>query len=519
MYTVEQFITSYAPYFTIACFIIMAIVFVLLLNYKKKFERFKEAQEKNQENMQMQTQNALQTLPKREEMATHLYGVTQQLTAHHDSLNRDLLLRFDAFDRRLDDVQKGNDEKALALQTSVENKLVQNEQRMEKLRETLENSVRALKTESSAQLEKMRETLENSVSSLKRDSSAQFDDMRKMLDEKLLQNENRIEKMRETLQNSVSELQKENAKKLDEMRQTVDEKLHSTLEKRLSESFSQVTNQLDLVSKGLGEMRALATGVGDLKKVLTNVKTRGIWGEMQLGMLLEQMLPKNQYEENVQINPKSNERVEYAIKLPGQKDEPVFLPIDAKFPIESYEKLMNAVEQGDTALIALCEKALANAIKTEAKRITKYILPPLTTDFAIMFLPTEGLYAEALRIRGLTEELQETHRIIVAGPTTLTALLTSLQVGFKTLAIEKSSSDVWKLLSAVKTDFARFTELLDVAQKRMQSASKSIEQASSRSRTITRKLKNVEEMDTLTATQLLDSGVVEEIEEIEIMEE
>ena len=328
-----------------------------------------------------------------------------------------------------------------------------------------------------------------------------------LLDDKLTANEQRIEKMRDTLSQSVARLQDENSKKLEEMRQTVDEKLHATLDRRLSESFSLVSERLEQVYKGLGEMQTLANGVGDLKRVLTNVKTRGVWGEMQLGALLEQVLSPGQYDENVAVVPGSAQRVEFAVKLPGRNEETVYLPIDAKFPVEDYERLLSALETGDKDAVSLATVALQNAIRTEGKRIaSKYIQPPHTTDFAIMFLPMEGLYAEALRIRGLAEEMQEKQRVIIAGPTTLTALLTSLQVGFRTLAIEKRSSEVWQLLSAVKTEFARFSDLLDTAQKRIHSVSTSIEQASRKSRTIARKLRDVEALDAGQAARMLETG-------------
>ena len=317
------------------------------------------------------------------------------------------------------------------------------------------------------------------------------------LDEKLTQNETRIERMRDTLNQSVSKLQEENSKKLEEMRLTVDEKLHATLDKRLGESFSLVSQRLEQVYKGLGEMQSLASGVGDLKKVLTNVKTRGVWGEMQLGALLAQVLSPNQYDENVAVAPGSAQRVEFAVKLPGQGENTVYLPIDSKFPIEDYERLLAAYDTGDQAVIAAATSALQTALKIEAKRIaSKYIVPPHTTDFAIMFLPIEGLYAEALRARGLTEELQEKLRIVVDGPTTLNALLTSLQVGFRTLAIEKRTDEVWQLLSAVKAEFGNFSKILDATQRKLHAASESIESASRKSRTIERKLRHVEALET-----------------------
>ena len=334
------------------------------------------------------------------------------------------------------------------------------------------------------------------------------------LDEKLSQNEGRMEKMRETLSQSVSQMQEENGKKLEEMRMTVDEKLHATLDKRLGESFSLVSQRLEQVYRGLGEMQSLASGVGDLKKVLTNVKTRGVWGEMQLGALLSQVLSPGQYEENVQVVPSSPLRVEFAVKLPGQGEGTVYLPIDSKFPIEDYERLLSAYDIGDPAVIQAAAGALQTTLRVEAKRIaSKYISPPHTTDFAVMFLPIEGLYAEALRTRGLAEELQEKYRIVVAGPTTLNALLTSLQVGFRTLAIEKRSGEVWQLLSAVKTDFSKFAGLLEATEKKLQSAAESIETATRKTRTIERRLRQVEALDAHQAAQMLSQGDEEGVQE------
>ncbi len=330
------------------------------------------------------------------------------------------------------------------------------------------------------------------------------------LDEKLTQNEARIEKMRDTLNQSVTHLQEENGKKLEEMRQTVDEKLHATLDKRLGESFSLVSQRLEQVYKGLGEMQTLAAGVGDLKKVLTNVKTRGVWGEMQLGTLLSQVLTPGQYDENVAVIPHASQRVEFAVKLPGREEGArIYLPIDSKFPIEDYERLLNAYDSGNQAEIAAASSALQNVLRVEAKRISgKYIAPPYTTDFAVMFLPIEGLYAEALRIRGLTEELQDKYRVVTAGPTTLNALLTSLQVGFRTLAIEKRSGEVWQLLSAVRTEFGKFAGLLETTERKLHAATESIESASRKTRTIERKLRRVEALDEGTAARLLSSDEV-----------
>jgi DNA recombination protein RmuC len=334
-----------------------------------------------------------------------------------------------------------------------------------------------------------------------------------VLDDKLTQNEQRIERMRETLQLNVSKMQTDNAQKLEEMRLTVDEKLHDTLDKRLGESFSLVNERLEQVYKGLGEMQNLANGVGDLKRVLTNVKTRGTWGEVQLGALLEQILAKAQYEENISVVPGSSERVEYAVRLPGQGEgKSVFLPIDAKFPMDAYVRLLTASESGDAEAVSVFALALQASVRNEAKRISrKYIAPPYTTDFAIMFLATEGLYSETLRSRGLVEELQMQHRIVIAGPTTLTALLNSLQIGFKTLAIEKRSSEVWQLLGAVKTEFSRYGQLLEQTQKRLAQASDSIQNAHKSTQKIERRLREVEALSSAQSMQVLGNEAEEEV--------
>lgn len=334
------------------------------------------------------------------------------------------------------------------------------------------------------------------------------------LDEKLTANDQRAEQLRAALSAGMEKLQRDNAEKLEKMRLTVDEKLHETLNRRLGESFSLVNERLEQVYKGLGEMQTLASGVGDLKRVLTNVKTRGIWGEVQLGALLSQILAPSQYAENVQVIPHSSERVEYAVILPGSaEDSQVFLPIDSKFPLESYERLLAAVEAGDPEAVNAASAALCAAVRTEAKRISrKYIGPPYTTDFAVMFLATEGLYAEVLRCRGLVEELQREQRILVAGPTTLTALLNSLQVGFRTLAIEQRSAEVWQLLGAVKTEFGRFGDLLDQTQQRLRQAGETIEKAAVRTRAINRRLRDVEALGGAQTEKLLSPSSRDEDE-------
>jgi len=311
----------------------------------------------------------------------------------------------------------------------------------------------------------------------------------------------------DTLVRVVSELTTVQRAQLEEMRHTVDEKLQSTLEQRLSASFEHVTTRLELVHKGLGEMQSLASGVGDLKRVLTNVKTRGTWGEVQLGALLEQVLLPEQYALNVATKPGSAERVEFAIRLPGARDEGgdvVWLPVDAKFPKEDYERLVDAAERGDGDGVDAASRDLELRIKVCARDIRdKYVHPPATTDFAILFLPTEGLYAEVLRRPGLVEGLQREFRINVAGPTTLAAMLNSLQMGFRTLAIQRRSSEVWTVLGAVKTEFGKFGDVLRAVKQKLDQASDTIDKASTRSRVIERKLHGVQTLPAPDAAALL----------------
>ncbi|MBR8456779.1 DNA recombination protein RmuC [Burkholderia dolosa] len=322
-------------------------------------------------------------------------------------------------------------------------------------------------------------------------------------------NDRRIGEVRATLEQRLKEIETNNAAKLEEMRRTVDDKLHATLEQRLGESFKLVSERLEQVHRGLGEMQTLAAGVGDLKKVLTNVKTRGTWGEVQLEALLEQMLTPDQYAKNVATVPKSGERVEFAIRLPGRdagtRDaSPVWLPIDAKFPREDYERLIDAQERADAVAVEDAARALEARVRLEARTIAeKYVAPPHTTDFALLFLPTEGLYAEILRRPGLTDLLQRDYRVTVAGPTTLTALLNSLQMGFRTLAIEQRSSEVWQVLGAVKTEFGKFGDVLARTKSQLESVTRSIEAAEQRTRVMNRKLKQVEALPGDAAAGLL----------------
>ncbi|WP_267226440.1 DNA recombination protein RmuC [Dyella silvae] len=322
-------------------------------------------------------------------------------------------------------------------------------------------------------------------------------------------NEKRLNEVRATLETKLKAIQDDNAAKLEQMRATVDEKLQTTLETRLGQSFALVSERLEQVQRGLGEMQNLATGVGDLKRVLTNVKTRGILGEVQLGALLEQMLTIEQYESNVATVPGSAERVEFAVRMPGPGDEaPLYLPIDAKFPVEDYQRLLDAQEAADAEGAAAAGRALEARVREEAKRIrSKYVAPPHTTDFAVLFLPMEGLYAEVIRRPGLFEALQRDHHITVVGPTTLTALLNSLQMGFRTLAIAKRSSEVWTLLGAVKSEFGKFGTVLEKTRKQLDTVRNSIDSAGQRTRAIERRLRSVETLSGEDAKQLLGDGL------------
>ena len=369
-------------------------------------------------------------------------------------------------------------------------------------RETREELARSIATSS--------QTLSAQLGSLSTVQNAQIEHVRKSVDENLArvldQQRAAAKETRDTLEQRLDRLQQENTLKLEQMRQTVDEKLHATLEQRLAESFKQVSERLELVHKGLGEMQTLAIGVGDLKRVLTNVKTRGTWGEVQLGVLLEQVLAPDQYAKNVATRPGSRERVEYAIRLPGREgQDQVWLPIDSKFPVEDYERLIAAQ---DATTVEEATNALETRIKLEARTIRdKYIEPPATTDFAILFVPTEGLYHELGRRAGLLDTLQREYRVTLAGPSNLSMFVNSLQMGFRTLAIEKHASDVWSVLGGVKTEFAKFAEVLARTKAQLESAANSIGAAEVRTRQIERKLKDVAAVPSQQG-ELIESNVV-----------
>ncbi len=371
--------------------------------------------------------------------------------------------------------------------TRLEQFTQRTDQRLESLRQGLADDARKARDEGAATLARFGELLGQRLVELGQGNAA------------------RLTEMRGTLDAQLKALQEDNTRQLDAMRATVEEKLQHTLEARLGESFRLVSERLEQVHRGLGEMQGLAAGVGDLKRVLSNVKTRGTFGEVQLGALLEQILTPEQFAANVATLPGSAERVEFAVRLPGGSDErPVWLPIDAKFPREDYERLLDAQERADAEAAHAAGAALERRVREEARRIRdKYVGPPHTTDFALLFLPTEGLYAEVIRRPGLFEALQRDLRVTVAGPTTLAALLNSLQMGFRTLAIEQRSSEVWVLLGAVKTEFAKFAGVLEKTKKKLDEAANSIDAAGVRTRAIERKLRAVESLDAARSQALL----------------
>jgi len=397
---------------------------------------------------------------------------------------------------------------------TVEQQLTQgrNEQ-AQRLTETvtsLETKFEGLKSSTETKLDAMGQQQGSALKDSRTELAAALSKMAEQTDKK-------SDELKTVVEAKLTQIQTDNSAKLEEMRKTVDEKLQGTLEKRLGESFKMVSDRLEQVHKGLGEMQTLAVGVGDLKKVLTNVKTRGTWGEMQLGNLLEQILTPDQYEKNVATKAGSADRVEFAIKLPGREDgKPVWLPIDAKFPKEDYERLVEAAERADVEAVEQAAKQLETRIKAEAADIhKKYIDIPNTTDFGILFLPTEGLYAEVLRRTGVADSVQRDFRVVIAGPTTLAALLNSLQMGFRTLAIEKRSGEVWTVLGAVKTEFGKFGGVLEKVQKKLQEASNVIDDAVVRKKAMERNLRTVTELPAAEATAILGESQVqaEEAEE------
>ncbi|MBI3286032.1 MAG: DNA recombination protein RmuC [Burkholderiales bacterium] len=427
-----------------------------------------QTQERSERSLREQVQSTAQAT--RQELGGNFSQFQQTLAAQLTSVATLQNSQIDAFSQQLVKLNETN------------------AQQLEQMRLALISQAQQAREEQALSLKRFAESLNQTLASLTESNAL------------------RMGEIRATLEQKIQQLQADNAGKLEEMRKTVDEKLHATLEQRLGESFKLVSDRLDKVHQGLGEMQQLAIGVGDLKRVLTNVKTRGTWGEVQLEMVLEQMLTSDQYAKNVETIPGTGERVEFAIKLPGKEDDkaPVWMPIDAKFPKEQYERLLDAAERADAEGVAQAGKELERAIRLEAKTISeKYLSPPLTTDFAILFLPTEGLYAEVMRRPGLADELQRTCRVSIAGPSTLSALLNSLQMGFRTLVLEKRSSEVWQVLGAVKTEFGKFGDVLAATKATLERAAKNIDQAEVRTRQMSRKLKAVEALPAEAAQTLL----------------
>lgn len=402
---------------------------------------------------------------------------------------REFILRLEALEERIEQGERAS------LESS------------EKLREQLFASAREERAEISRNFLSLGENQSRhlrEIASLQKDS---LDGLSVQIAQLTRNNEARLDTVRETVENRLKDLQAGNEEKLEKMRAIVDEKLHATLEQRLGAAFSNVSEWLDKVHRGLGEMKNLAGDVGDLRRVLTNVKTRGIWGEIQLGALLEQIMHPEQYAQNVEVVPGTSERVEFALKLPGRGEQScVWLPLDSKFPQEDYLRLLDAAERCDAKAVSEHRRALEQRMLEEAKKIrTKYIEVPYTTDFAVLFLPVEGLYAEVIRIDGLCEKIMRTHRVVISGPTTIAALLNSLQMGFRTLAVEKRSSEVWLLLGQIKTEFAKFGDVLKKVHDRIEQAGKELESAGVRSRVIERKLRNVTELPSDALSEELDS--------------
>ncbi|MEQ1808443.1 MAG: DNA recombination protein RmuC [Terricaulis sp.] len=432
------------------------------------------------------SQGAAQAL--REEVLKAFQGLSETVQTNLGQVSQSQQLQFEAFAQTL------QSDRVHAAQSAKE------------LREELQTLLTRLGEGQAAQF-----------SALAKHQGERLDAVAKNLADLTAKNAGAFEELRTSVVERLEKIRVENEAKLEQMRLTVDEKLQGTLEARLGESFKLVSDRLEMVHKGLGEMQSLATGVGDLKRVLTNVKSRGSWGEVQLSMLLEDMLTREQYDTNVRIRPDSGEMVEFAVKLPGRDGvDPLYLPIDAKFPQEDYERLMLAQEAGageDTEKAAL---ALERAIRAQAKTICeKYVHPPHSTDFAIMYLPTEGLFAEVLRRPGLQSELQTKHRVMVTGPTTLAALLTSLQMGFRTLAIEKRSSEVWQVLGAAKAEFRKYGDVWDKIGKQLDTARKTVDEAGRRTRAVEKQLRNVEVLESSDAPEILLSALDEVVEPVE----
>ena len=450
----------------------------------------------------------------REEVSGGLKSTNDTLSKNLDGMGKVQQTQLEGMTKQLKELTDAN-------QVALDRVRATFDSRVKELQESNEKNLGEIRKEVSDGLRSTNDALSRTMESMAKIQHTQLEGMTKQLKELTDSNQSAMERIRATFDSRVKELQESNERKLDEMRKTVDEKLHDTLEKRLGESFKLVSDRLEAVHKGLGEVQNLATGVGDLKRVLTNVKARGTWAEVQLGGILEQILTPDQYGKNIRVKADSSESVEYAIRLPGPKDDPaacVWLPIDSKFPQEDYLRLQDAAEIGDSIAVQTATDALARTIRAAAKDIhDKYVSPPDTTDFAIMFLATEGLYAEVLRQQALVEDIQQRFRVVMAGPTNLAAILSSLRMGFQTLAIEQRAAEVWRVLGAIKTEFGKFGDVLEKVKRQLNTASRTIEETGARSRAMERKLRSVEQLPELEASKILALSAVDVDEETENM--
>lgn len=493
-------------------------------DYSNILNEIVQTQERMERSSREESVRAEKTL--RDEFTSQRKEITDNLLSIRLEIGTMLKNSSDSLSTSVETFRTGNLNSHESIRKTLDEKLSSFESRFTEnialLNSDSSKSAKDLKEEISKSLKSFNESTLNAQREIANVQKNQFDSFSLIIHELTTTNESRFASLRQTVEAKLQELQLANDSKLEEMRKTVDEKLQGTLERRLGESFKLVSDRLEQVQKGLGEMQTLAIGVGDLKKVLTNVKSRGTWGEIQLEALLEDMLSPEQFVRNSPIRPRSNERVEFAIRLPGKddSDSEVLLPIDSKFPREDYERLIQAQEKGDPNATTVAGQQLEVQIKKCARDIKeKYIHPPYSTDFGILFLPVESLFAEVLRRPGLFDSLQQEYRVTVAGPTTLCALLNSLQMGFRTLAVQKRSSEVWKVLGAVKTEFGKFGAILEKVGNQLQTAQNTIQTASSKSRRIHSKLKGVEELAPADTKILLgdDVDILEVAEPVDLI--
>ncbi len=479
--------------------ILLIVVIVLLVITLVKLFSKKHYQESNSQdfsNLKIEIENKLTNM-----QTMMLNSLQEKIQVYMDSVNEKIESMLKKIKESLDDIK--NDLNQNAKQTEV---------RLEKIENRLETSMRNLQNDNNGQLEKIRNTVNEQISILLKTIKDNLDNIKTNLNQNAKQTEERLEKIENKLETSMRNLQNDNKEQLEKIRHTVDEKLDKTLNERLSSSFKLVQDNLSAVERGLGEMQSLVNDVGDLKKVLSNVKTRGILGETQLGNILEQILNSEQYETNIVTKKGSKDPVEFAIKIPNGDGNITYLPIDAKFPLDTYSKVLEAYDTGDKDKISSEITNLKSKIKLFAKDIhTKYIDIPNTTDFGVMFLPIEGLYAEVVK-SGVTEDIQREYKIIVSGPTTMGALLNSLQIGFKNFALQKRSNEVWKVLGAVKSEFDNFKSVLEKAQKKINQANDEIEQlVGTRTNKINHALKSVERIDYDKASAIIDNMSQEDV--------